>query len=342
MSVKNALCLFLSVLLFFSFLSCAFAEDVLTPPLSPSGVTVSGIEDTRVTVSWAPEATANQYTVWIDDQRWAGSSSPGAEISGLQPYTEYTVYVTAANDAGESGTSSIVLFKTLPPVPGAPERPIVTDVSDTKGTIMWQPLPDWQYVQQYRIYVDGQPVADVDQQVGIQAAELTNLDPGVHYVRVSGVNENREGELSTTVKLTVQAVSAPTGFAMANRSHDKLFLVWDPVPGVEEYKLYLGGELLSMVTENSFVLDGLTAETEYDISLVAVFPDGNESAQAAVKVKTTAKATPLSLAELMPAVYDYAPDVMPGMIVVFIIGSAFAIARAGKVAIGRRIMFGRL
>lgn len=333
-------CLLLCLLSFFSFMTCAFAQEPapLVPPSTPSEVYVSGIEENRATVSWSPVATATQYTVWVNGQRWAGSSYPGAEIRGLQPYTEYSVYVTAANDAGESSPSTMVTFKTLPPVPGAPTAPLVSDVTETTAVVKWQPLPSWQHIQKYRIYVDGKAVADVNPVEGIQQAQLTNLDPGGHTVAVSGVNENREGDLSPAVSFTVQAVPAPAGLAVANRSADSIWITWDPVSGADRYKIYIDGNPVSETKENRYLIQNLEADKEYQVGISAVLPDGNESARATFSVKTLPLSEPLSLAVLMSTAYKYIPDIMPGLIAVFIIGGAFALAKMGKYSLSRRVL----
>jgi hypothetical protein len=343
--VRSILCFLLSAVFLIILAPITLAEEptepVLMPPSSPSQVTVSGIQETRATVSWSPVPTATQYTVWVDGQRWSGSTHPGAEITGLQSYMEYTVYVTAANDAGESGYSPTVMFTTLPPIPSAPERPVVTEVTDTKATVEWQPLPVWQYIQCYRIYVDGQAVADIEPSEGIQAAELTNLEAGVHYVTVSGINENQESPTSRPAKFTVQAIPAPTGLLVANRSHDQVLLTWDEVPGADRYMVQLDGNLVGESKENSYFLGGLTGETNYQVSVYAVLSDGNESANANLDIQTPSPAAELTLDTVISSAYEYIPDVMPGIVVIFVIGAALKIARAGKFSIGRQFVFRR-
>lgn len=317
-------------------------EPVIMPPSSPSQVTVSGIQETRATISWSPVPTATQYTVWVDGHRWSGSTHPGAEIAGLQPYTDYTVWVTAANDAGESGYAQTVMFTTLPPVPSAPDRPVVTEVTDIKATIEWQPLPVWQYIQCYRIYVNGQAVADVDPQEGIQSAELVNLEAGEHYVAVSGINENQEGPTSRQVQFIIQALPAPTGMIVANRSHERVIVTWDAVPQVDRYKVHLDGNMVGETKHNSYLIEGLTGETSYQIGVQAVLTDGNESVMATLDIQTPPKTAGMALDTVMASAYEYIPDVAPGIIIIFVIGAALKIARTGKIAIiGRKFIFRR-
>lgn len=305
------------------------------PPAAPAEVTVSGVTDTEATISWSPVPYATQYSVWVDGQRWTGSTSPGVTIRGLQPSMTYTVYVTAANESGESGPSSAVSFVTLPPVPTAPERPEVVQVSDTKATVRWQPLPPFQYIHTYRIYVDGQAVADVPAAGGVQSAELTNLDAGEHSVAVSAVNDNREGPLSATARFTVASAPAPAGLRMTNHAADRVWLAWQPVPGAARYLVYLndGTEPVGETTESAYVLCGLTAGTSYDVRLIAELPDGNRTAPASLSVKTAPAAGSITPADLPAELGQYAGQALTMIIILAGIGGAFAVARATRYAL---------
>lgn len=307
------------------------------PPVAPSEVTVSGVTDTEATISWSPVAYATQYSVWVDGQRWTGSTSPGVTIRGLQPSMTYTVYITAANESGESGPSASVSFTTLPPVPTAPEKPVVTKVTDTTATVQWHPLPPDQHIQAYRVYVDGKAVADVQPQEGMQVAELTNLKPGTHTVAVSGLNANKEGPQSPAVSFTVQAVPAPTGLQMVNHSYDAVWLQWDKVTGAERYEIYVGEQLTGTTDQTSYTLTGLQPDQEYQVSLVALLPDGNRSQPATLQVKTLPAPEAITLSGLKERIFPYVNDVIPALVVVFAVGAAFTIARMARMPFSWRV-----
>jgi len=300
------------------------------PPGAPDSVTVSGITDTSAFVSWSPVPEAETYTVWVDGNRFTGTTGTGTEIKGLEPYTEYAVHVTAANASGESPPSPVVNFRTLPPEPGAPDQLQVVSVTENSAVVRWHPLPSWQHIQFYRIYVDGEPVADVDPLEGLQMANLTNLQAGDHTVAVSGINENCEGPLSQAVSFTVQTVAAPSGLAVTNRSADSIWIMWDPVIGADRYVVLLNGQVAGETRERTFHLKGLDPETQYEIGVKAAFSDGNVSSPATLEAKTLSAPEQLGLAELTGVGSDYFPDVFPGMVVVFAIGGAFVIARLGQ------------
>lgn len=313
-------------------------EPMQIPPAAPAEVYVSGIEDTQATVSWSPVSGATQYTVWVNGQRWAGGPSLSAEIR-LQPYTEYSVYVTAVNADGESSPSPAVQFKTLPPVPAAPERPEISETTGSSAVVKWQPLPAWQYIQKYRIYVDGQPMADVDPREGIQVVELKNLSGGNHTVSVSGINENREGDISPAVIFTVQTAAAPTGLMMSNRTDESIWIIWDTVSGADIYRIYVDGLPVGSTKENRFLLEHMDANTEYQIGVSAVMPDGNESVQTNIQVETLPVSESINLESLKGIAAEYTPDIMPEIIAIFVVGAAFAIARMGKFVFSRRLIF---
>lgn len=320
----------------------AFAQEepIIEPfqmsPSSPAEVYVAGIEDTRATVSWSPVSGATQYTVWVNGQRWAGGSSLSADVR-LQPYTDYSVYVTAVNADGESSPSPAVQFKTLPLVPAAPERPQVSETTESTAVVRWQPLPAWHYIQKYRIYVDGQHMADVDPREGIQAAELKNLSSGNHTVSISGINENREGDPSPAVSITVQAAAAPTGLMIANRTDKSIWLTWDTVSGADIYRIYVDGLPVGSTKENRFMFQDMDADTEYQIGVSTVQPDGNESVQTTLAMETLPVSELLSIETLKGIAAEYTPDMMPEIIAIFVVGAAFAIARMGKFVFSRRL-----
>lgn len=344
----------IACLLFGAFIGTSFAQEPtpvtvtnpvtinpLPTPGAPTEVTVSGITDTSATVSWQPATGATNYTVWLDGQRFTGSNSTGAVLQGLKPYTSYTVYITASNDSGESGPSSSVSFTTLPPVPAAPQAPVVSEVTSSSAIVKWEPLPAWQYIQFYRVYVDGQAVSDITPQTGIQAAELTNLAAGKHIVAISGVNENQEGPLSKGVEFTISSVAAPTGLKMFNHTPESVYLSWDPIPGAESYQVYEGENLVGETGQASYTLTGLQPAQAYQVKVIAVMPDGNKSAPAALTAETLPAPEPVTK-EIISRVYPYVNDILPGLLVIFAVGAAFVVARLAQQSVGYRLTIWRL
>lgn len=299
-------------------------------PGAPASVSVSGITDTTATVSWPAVDTATQYAVFVNGQQYTGSSSPGVTLTGLTPHINYTVYVVASNAGGDSTPSSSASFTTLPPVPTAPGAPTVDQVTANSATITWQPLPAGQYIKVYRIYVDGQAVSDVSPQTGMQSANLTKLPAGAHSVAVAGANDNQEGPQSPAVTFNCTTLAAPAGLEQINHSPDTVWLQWEAVPGAS-YNIYQGNNLAGQTDQASYTLSGLQAATEYQVSVVAMMPDGNQSLPARLQVQTLPAPEPLTVAGLEQKIFFYVGDVQPEIIVLFVVVAAFALARTAKV-----------
>ncbi|TEB15171.1 Exochitinase 1 precursor [Pelotomaculum sp. FP] len=298
-------------------------------PATPGDISVSGVTDTGVTISWSPVPTASQYSVWINGSRWTGADAPGATIHGLQPYTPYEICVTAANASGESGPSAPAGFTTLPPVPTAPATPTVS-VNGNTALVQWEPLPPFQSIHAYRVYVDGTPLAYVIPQEGIQAANLTNLCDGNHMVSVAGINANREGPASSPVQFAVQVILAPGGLQMTNHSADTLWLQWNPVSGADKYMISVNGQTVGETRQASYTLGALQAGQSHQVEVAAVLPDGNRSQPATMQAETLPVPSPVTKEALVQDIFNYNADALPGLVMIFAVGASFALARALK------------
>lgn len=308
-------------------------------PAAPNDIVVSGITDSSATVSWSPVVTASGYSVWIDGMRWAGADSPGLEIKGLQPDTTYSIYITAANDGGESGQSDSAMFTTLPPIPTAPTVPTVSEVTGNSAIINWEPLPPWQKIIAYRVYVDGEAVADIETQTGLQAANLTNLSSGNHLVSISGINDNREGLPSVPAQIYVQALPPVTGLKMINHSADTIYLSWDAVKNASQYVLSMNEQTVGITSQSKYAVSGLEPNQEYQVTVTSVMPDDNQTQAATIHASTLPIVQPYKKDTIIRSVNAYVPDIMPGIIAVFVVGIAFVIARIAKLSIGYKGFF---
>jgi hypothetical protein len=314
-------------------------EPIIFPPAAPYEITVSAITETSAIVSWTPVTSATGYSVWVDGLRYISSTSASAEIKGLLPYAEYNVSVTAFNSAGESGYSASIDFMTLPPAPGRTEI-LDVEVSGPYALVTWYPLPESQYIQSYRVYVDGELAKEIENSEGTDSAELSGLANGKHSVCVSGVNDNREGELSPLYIFETQNVLAPTGLTITNLFSDSVWVAWDEQNGPEQYKVYLDGQLAGVTPENRYSFENIMPGTQHKIEVSAILPDGNQSTKSELQFETFPVPEPLSIPTLLSGGYEYLNDLKPYIIALFAIGGAFAIARLGRIVfVSRRRFF---
>ncbi|GAA1659740.1 PHB depolymerase family esterase [Catellatospora bangladeshensis] len=93
-----------------------------TPPGAPTGLSVTGVTDTSVALSWTAVSGATGYHVYRGGTKLTSSPVTGAAYTatGLSAGTAYTFTVTAVSASGESGQSAPVSATTTggttPPV----------------------------------------------------------------------------------------------------------------------------------------------------------------------------------------------------------------------------------
>lgn len=86
-----------------------------TPPGAPTGLTVTGVTSSSVSLSWtAPSGTVTGYDVYESGNQASTASGTTATVSGLAASTTYTFTVAAYNSAGtgpQSGSVSATTSK---------------------------------------------------------------------------------------------------------------------------------------------------------------------------------------------------------------------------------------
>ncbi|EGW40149.1 fibronectin type III domain-containing protein [Desulfosporosinus sp. OT] len=305
------------------------------PPSKPTDISVSAVTDTTAQVSWPAVTSALQYTVYINDQVYSGSNSPKASIVGLTSDTDYSVFVIANNTGGNSPQSTTVNFKTLPPIPIEPSVPKVT-TTGTTAKLLWQPLAKIYNITQYTVFLDGQVMTTAETQTGMQTATLNNLAAGSHSVSVSATNDNREGPQSQPVSFTISTVPAPLGVQFYNKSADTVWLSWQPVPGASSYDLSIDGQQIGQSYQASYIIQSLSPNTTYQISIVTVMPDGEQSQGTNISVQTEPSAPAMNVTNLKSKLFTYVPDLKMYLEILFGITAALMISNNLKVTLGRR------
>lgn len=213
------------------------------PPSEPTEVNVLNISTTSAYVSWVASESADQYTVYIDNQPYTGSNAPGISISGLDPDTEYSLHVVSVNSGGMSGNSETVSFKTLP-----------------------------------------------------------------------------------------QVISPPESITIINHNQDTICFQWTPVLGATRY-LVKNNEIVYSTTKNNYEISDLESDTQYQISVVAVDDEENESVPIILEAKTLPYEGSLGNLELIQRIYEYTIYLEPYIVAVFAVVIVFALANVLKISI---------
>ena len=110
--------------------------------------------------------------------------------------------------------------------------------------------------------------------------QITGLQPFTKYkfnVSAYGVNYN----ISKPATVEEQTDAKVTGFAIKDRDDDSVTVTWTAVPNATAYDVYVDGELFGEVESAEATIDNLTANTTYNIQVVAKAEDYRDSRMSA-------------------------------------------------------------
>ena len=282
-------------------------------PTAPTEVTATDITTTTAKVTWTA-STDNVgvagYNVYVNDSETPVNGETlvtGTEyvLESLTAGTEYKVTVKAVDAAGNVSEGTVYTFGTEnaadTEAPSAPTNVVVTDVTTTTAKVTWSEATDNVGVVGYNVYLNEEKVNET--LVTTTEYDLTALTEETNYsVRVTAVdaaeNESERSEAATFTTPKTQdteAPSVPAGVTASDVTRTGAKITWtasaDNV-GVAGYNVYLGESKVntSPVTVTEYELSGLTANTEYTVTVSAVDAAGNESAGSESATFTTLEA----------------------------------------------------
>ena len=283
------------------------AADTKAPTV-PADVKATEVTETTAKITWS-ESTDNVsvagYNVYVNETKVNDALVTGTEYSltDLTAATEYRVTVTAVDAAeNESAKSEAAVFTTEAPkdteAPTAPTDVKATEVTQTTAKVTWSASTDNVGVVGYNVYLNEAKVNET--LITTTEYDLTALTEETAYsVRVTAVdaaeNESERSEAATFTTPKTQdteAPSVPAGVTASDVTQTGAKITWtasaDNV-GVAGYNVYLGESKVNTlpVTVTGYDLTGLTANTEYTVTVSAVDAAGNESARSEAATFTT-------------------------------------------------------
>ena len=280
-------------------------------PTVPADVKATEVTVTTAKITWS-ESTDNVsvagYNVYVNETKVNDALVTGTEYSltDLTAATEYSVTVTAVDAAeNESAKSEAVVFTTEAEkdtqAPTAPTDVKATEVTQTTAKVTWSEATDNVGVVGYNVYLNETKVNDA-LVTGTEYA-LTELTEATEYtVRVTAVdaadNESERSIVDTFTTLTTvdtEAPGVPTNVSATDVTQTGAKVTWSASAdnvGVVGYNVYVGEGKVNdtPVTATEYALTGLTANTEYTVSVSAVDAAGNESAKSKAATFTTLEA----------------------------------------------------
>lgn len=230
------------------------------PPAVPTGVTVSNITTTSLTVKWNASSGATGYEVSVNNLIYS-STSTSITITGLSSNTSYTCRVRAKNDGGTSAYSTSVVVKTLLAAPPTPTNITATATYNT-ATVSWSASKD---ASEYEIQFNGTTYTTTSCQ-----KTFTGLSANTSYsYRLRAKNSAGTSAYTAylNVKTTVQPPATPTN-VRATATADTVTIQWVSVSGATGYDVLFNGMLFEVSTISK-TFTGLTPGATYSYQVRA-------------------------------------------------------------------------
>ncbi|KAJ7341667.1 hypothetical protein JRQ81_006106, partial [Phrynocephalus forsythii] len=251
------------------------------------------ITSTTMRVRWQPVSGASGYLLLYEPvnatipatekEMRVGSSINDVQLVDLIPNTEYTLTIHANFD--DLISDPLTTQEVTLPLSGV-RRLWIRDITHSSMRVNWERAPGkvLKYILQYKA-AEEPDIKEMEVDASQTSALLPDLFSKTLYdIKLSAVYD--EGvSLPTAAEATTLPVPAPqnlrtdqvtkTSFR-ATWEHGApdvaLYrIMWGPYGGTERQETILNGD------ENAIILENLTPDTLYDMSVTAIYPDESES-----------------------------------------------------------------
>jgi chitodextrinase len=254
-------------------------------PSFPTGLTASNISQMSVTISFTPcSGPIDNYVIYSGNSVVSNTTSSTTVINSLTPNTSYSFTVTATNKAGTSLKSSVLSFNTLPNAPLAPSGLTASKITQTTLVIAFT-APSGP-VDTYSLYSGTTFVTNPT----ASPFSVTNLKSYSSY-SFTLIATNKSGASPASVPLTVTTLidipNAPTNLSAKDITQIGATISFTPPStSVVSYDLLANGNKVTTITSSPFNVTGLTANTNYSLTITATGTSGSSVASGAVNVMT--------------------------------------------------------
>lgn len=271
-------------------------------PNAPTDVIASNPDEDKVTVSFNPPSwnggrTITNYIVTSSPGNISasGTSSP-IIVAGLEPNTEYSFTVKAINLIGESASSNPSNLLVTDRVPGAPINVTAFNPTYTSVEVSFDPPIDngGDEVIDYQVTSIPGSVTSIGSTSPITVNGLT-ADTSYTFT-VSARNGVGIGEASIECLpiSTLGVASAPTNVNVTNVDITSATVSFDPSSSGDptSYKVISSpGNVVAVGTTSPIIVTGLSENTTYTFSVIAINPAGESSSSVSSIAVTTLPAT---------------------------------------------------
>uniref|UniRef100_A0A3Q3X4W8 Uncharacterized protein n=1 Tax=Mola mola TaxID=94237 RepID=A0A3Q3X4W8_MOLML len=269
---------------------CNSVKGSESEPEAPTDLVTSEETHRSFRATWtAPESPVEKYRVtyqWVDrgpsQELVVDGSVTSVVLEGLSPVTEYLVSVYSL--VGEQSSEPLKGTDTTLPLPPAGDLRI-TDVTHSTMRLNWDAAPG-EVIKYMVTYTpeDGE-LKEVDVKGDITTLDLASLISQTEYnVVVTPIYAEGPGKPMLGNAVT-DVVPAPKNLQFSEVTQTSFRVTWEQgAPDVALYRIgwSRGGEgnyqfAILNSDETSHVLQNLDPETEYDVTVTAIYPDESES-----------------------------------------------------------------
>lgn len=239
----------------------------IDPPIpSETDLTIDEVTETTITLSWEHVDYADEYILKRDgDEVYRGAELKFTD-TGLTPNTSYRYSLVAVNKSGTS-EEAILDAQTRLPIPRQPEL-VLESATETSIILTWDEVD---YAEEY-LLMRGE--AEVYRGPDLKFEDI-GLNPNTEYsYTLVAINDSGTSEEAAITAKTALPVPSTPNLQIEATSETSISLSWNSVQYAEEYILKRDEEEVYRGAELIFTDTGLTPNTSYRYSLVAINSSG--------------------------------------------------------------------
>ena len=207
----------------------------------PSGVAVTGVTASSVSLSWSAVAGASEYRAYVSRSSgvgyfmWAGGLTGTSATLNSMSGTWYVVVRAVVNGVETDNSNEVMAQATSATAPTGLK---LTGTTSSTAGLSWSAVAG---AGEYRIYVSrssGSGYSVSSQGLTGTSTTLSDLT-GTWYVVARAVVAGVESDNSNEVVVKVGALAGPSGVAVTGVTASSVSLSWSAVAGASEYRAYV-------------------------------------------------------------------------------------------------------
>ncbi len=259
----------------------AYTTVNVTPSVNPMGaVTVKGVTDTAVTVSWAKVSGVTGYQIqklqagkWVDVNTAVKNSVAQYNVTGLSSLADQQIRVRAYQKSGSKVFyNNWVTVKAKTNI-GNASGVTVSAITASSAKISWKAAGG---AAGYRVFNGSTKIADVK-----TTSAVITVNPATNYkITVVSYNGTVSGKATTAVSFT-SACAKVSGLTAGTVTDSSVALSWTAATGAKSYQIWYSKDgknwSSTTATATSATIKNLDANTAYTFKVSAINQNGGKN-----------------------------------------------------------------